>query len=179
MNRLSRRTAIQRGAIVAGVAWTAPVVKSVRLLQASGSPPPSSSTTTEPSGPTTVDISGAITGTLRASSFTPPFTPLFFHYDGTITVPGIGDGTFTFDATVTTEEVVEGPITVTFAAGTLVGDLFFTMPVAQGIPMRLNFTSGTGNLAGATGHADGFIAMVSQSSFFTLDGSVTGTLDLP
>jgi hypothetical protein len=177
MDLLSRRTAIQRGAMAAGVVWTTPVLKSVRAMQANGSPP-SSSTTSDP-GPTTVDISGAITGTLLVSSLTPPFAPFFFHFDGTITVPAVGDGTFTFDATITNEPVVEGPITVVFAGGTLAGDLLVEMPVADGLPMHLTFTGGTGLLAGATGQADGFIAMISQGTFFTLDGTVAGTLEIP
>src|SRR5262249_46545394 len=142
-------------------------------------PPSSSSTTTEPAGPTTVDITGAITGTLRVSSLTPPFSPLFFHFDGTITVPGVGDGTFTFDETITNEPVVQGPITVNFDDGTLLGEIVVAMPVTEGLPTHLTFTGGTGSLLGATGPANGFLAMVSQTTFFTLDGTVAGTLELP
>jgi hypothetical protein len=179
MDQLSRRKAIRHGALAAGVVWTAPVLKSARVLQTTGSSPPSSTTTTD-TGPTTVDITGAITGTLMVSSPTPPFAPFVFHFDGTITVPGVGDGTFTFDETVTNEPTVEGPITVTFSTGTLVGDLLVEMPAPNGtLPTHLTFTGGTGSLAGATGHADGSITMTSQSTFFTLEGSVAGPLEIP
>jgi hypothetical protein len=103
-----------------------------------------------------------------------------FHFEGTITVPDVGDGTFTFDETVTNQPTVEGPITVTFGSGTLVGDLLVEMPAPNGtLPMQLTFTDGTGALAGATGQADGVITMISQGTFLTLDGSVAGSLEIP
>ena len=177
---VSRRTVIRGGAVVAGAVWAVPIVTSVQPAGAAGSPPPTSTTTTT-TGPTILAISGQIDGTLTPTGF-PPVLPFFFHFDGTLDVPGYGTGTFVLDVeTNVGQTTVEGPVVIQFASGTLVGDFLAEEPSATPniSPATLTITDGTGAFAGAHGEATGDLTLVPATTFFELDGPISGTLEIP
>jgi hypothetical protein len=87
---LARRRFLARSAVAAGLVWTAPAVRSVRLVQADGTPAPGStspSTTEETLPPESTTSTSTTEETLPPESTTTPTTESTTTSSGTVKVP--------------------------------------------------------------------------------------------
>jgi hypothetical protein len=162
----TRRHFLRTGALAAGTVWAVPTIESVRVLQAPGSPPPSSSTTTTPSRTIAFDNSEFVT-------FVPPENHPrcsdAFKVAFRMPFSDLGEGEVTILACILIfnppdpEPLGDGLVTIVFASGTLSGTgsgaVSFDIPSPLPGSFRatthldIEFTEGTGVLAGATGVA--------------------------
>jgi hypothetical protein len=193
---ITRRQAIERTALAAGLVWSAPAIRSVHRVAAGGTPPPTSSSSSVPST-TTFTFSGAVTLPARLGP-TDPACVENLDWHGPVDLSPFGQGNLalaiclgaldgsghyplihaTFDLSVS-DGTVSGPST----SGT-VGPLVSFPPPEVTVPFHIAFAinGGTGAYDGASGTANLDGTYFSSSDGGSPDqfiGDVAGTFDVP
>jgi hypothetical protein len=164
----TRRHFLRTGALAAGTVWAAPTVRSVRVLQAPGTPPSSSSTSTStPSTTFTFEDSG-FEETVPPEQHPRCTSSAVFRVQFRADFVELGEGEVTILActvivTGTEAELRDGLVTVVLAAGALSGTgsgFIFLERLPTPLPefrvftqLDIEFTGGTGAFIGATGNA--------------------------
>jgi hypothetical protein len=181
---IDRRKMLRGVAVGAGLVWSAPAVKSVRLLAAPGTPAPPTSDT-EPPMFTTYTFGGPFKATFV---FLPPEPGCGSNgeFDFPTNVDGVGPATVAENICVNNGGgpvvLLSGSFMLTVNGGTLVGTFTGTAgpPDGSGAPAHhdITITSGTGIFAGATGTAtlDG---TPGPSQFPVVQGTLSGSVTVP
>jgi hypothetical protein len=187
----TRRAAIRSTAVAAGLVWTAPAMKTVRVLGTPGTPPPTSSSSSVPST-TTFTFSGNV---VLPNGFGPDDPACAFNLDwhGPVNLAPFGPGNLALaiclaDLDVNTNRfpVVHATFDLSVSDGTVSGPFTsgevgppFGGPVEIFTPFHLVFeiNDGTGAYSGANGTAslDGDFSTVSNQFV----GVFSGTFDVP
>jgi hypothetical protein len=163
----TRRHFVRTGALAAGTVWAAPTIQSVRVLQTPGSPPPSStSTTTTPSRTIAFDNTQFVTVVPTEDH---PRCSDAFKVAFSMPFSELGEGNVTILACIVNffppepSDLDDGLVTIVFGNGVLsgtgIGSVIFERIIVPFPVFRttthldIEFTEGTGALAGATGIA--------------------------
>ena len=185
-----RREVLRHGAVVAGLVWSAPTLRSVSRLAATGSPPPTSTPTTTTS--MQVSFAGTVPRTLLG-----PGTGACFGAIGTAAfnvtteLSSLGRCTLAFDMCLfegQTNDVLigDGTFLITAAGGAIGGSIDSgvirsvpPLPTDQPMQFDMTITSGTNQFAGATGTAE-FVGVATPGPpDNTVSGEVTGSFATP
>jgi hypothetical protein len=168
----TRRHFLRTGALAAGTVWAAPTIESLRVLQAPGSPPPSSTTTTTTSRTFTFSNNEFVTfvpteghprcsgGDLFGVAFRISSSELG---EGDVTILACHDRINNYNPPFNID-LIDGLVTIVFGSGVLTGtgsgriflEFFPPFPLSANrevTHLDIEFTGGTGALAGATGVA--------------------------
>jgi hypothetical protein len=185
---LSRRRMLQASGLVAtsGFVWAKPTVRSMRLRSASGTPPPTSTTdTTGPSGPTTHDIDGPLSGAATITGGGSPTLPIVLSILASGALGDLGTGTLDLEVPFPNSNIQDpfsGQFTLTFGSGSVSGTASGTATTFIGIGAQLDatlpITSGTGALSGAIGSLHAQVPIALPALTIT-NGSITGTITVP
>jgi hypothetical protein len=179
---VTRRDVLAKGAVVAGFAWSAPTIRSVRRLGTPGTPEPPTSTT----GPMgrTIAFSGDLSGSFRpiedaACPPTPQFVSVLFDLSGTLT--NIGESIVLLDVcgVASFEEMPPFPIVGdTFSLQAPTGSLGGTIRGLfqfRDFSIDITITGGSGAFAGARGFASAGLTAAGS----TVSGHISGVIELP
>ncbi len=158
----TRRQVIERGALAAGLVWATPALRSVRVLQATGTPPPA--TTSNPPPPTVITFSGIVNTSQGGLDDAPDCPGFVLDVFGSADLDPIGptqlalQPCFMFppDAQNTYHPAGAGHFVLTPSGGTITGTVAgplgpTTAQQSLAIDWTLHVTGGTGTYAGATG----------------------------
>ena len=185
---LRERDAIRNTAIAAGFVWTAPAVKSVRVLGSSGTPAPPTSGTTPPT--TVINFGGSMTGIVSFFTVTVCGDTFPVFLDGDLT--GLGGATSSIEvcfdtsgAPVTPFPIVGGAYSLALSGGGFSGPvtggtmLLGAVFLPNNIEADIAITEGAGDFAGATGTAHLSVTATGNSIPAPATGTLTGTVTVP
>jgi hypothetical protein len=187
----TRRYLLRSGAFTAGVAWSIPVVQSVRVLQDAGSRPPASTTPTTPAEPTSLRFEGSFRVTRSdVDSSDPSCIRLLFDADtDLISIPSGSDvnpGSFQFNVCFGFLDATDGSLALALPGGSLTCTLesgSFFPGIRPGFPpgnstLSVGFvvTGGTGEYSGASGSVFVFARWPSQQPL--TEGTVSANITL-
>jgi hypothetical protein len=180
----ARRIFLQRGGVAAGLVWSAPVVRSVQLLAAGGTPPPATTTTSTPTAKTYV-FSGTGTATAGASAGPCAFN-LALSFDANLSTLGQSNlsSLLCLPFGPGNSPILESAFVLVAQgeqiSGTLTGQLtIFPITPSQvwaQIVLSLLITDGTGMFAGATGTASFFATFMNPAGD---TANLFGTFEVP
>ncbi len=181
----ARRDVLVTSAIAAGLVWSAPSIRSMRISRLIGSPDPASTTSGTPTG-TVID--GSIAGAgLTEFTTTPCYSESAYTLSGDLTTLGPSTVELTycvvFDDTAPISVafvVVNGSFTITAPDGTLSGSipgrhLDLDLP-AFTFRLDLAIESGTSAYAGAQGDVHARIRLT--QSFMQASGKISGAFTI-
>jgi hypothetical protein len=176
---VTRRRLLEGGAVAAGLVWSAPAVRSVRLLDANGTPPPSSTTSTGTTPPmTTFDLVGSFADAIVA------FDDPRLTFDDFVVLFAAPIGTSTMSLQVVVQRELDigflfigGTFLIVAANGEISGEVTGGSATAADLRYQadLSITAGQGAFAGASGSATIFGSII----FSEASGDVLGTFTVP
>jgi hypothetical protein len=180
---LDRRRVLRGVAVGTGLVWSAPAIKSLRLVRATGtSPPTSSSSTTAPTFET-VPFTSRASKDLAVDEST---HTAVWDVDMNLSNLGMSHVHVEFvygGPTGTTIPIVSGTIAITPATGEFSGHLtsgLIDLAFAFQITMHFDVTSASGAYTGATGQASVIGPSEPHNDGTTgFDGTVNGTIAVP
>ncbi len=173
--------------MAAGLVWATPAIRSVRVLQATGTPPPA--TTNSPPPPTVIAFSGVLNTSQGGLDDAPDCPGFVLDVFGTTDLVPIGPTQlalqpcfmFPADAQNTYHPAGAGHFVLTPTDGTIVGAVAGplgpnTAQQSLAINWTLRITGGTGAYAGATGTGTFVGALIDISQ---AQGTLSGTIEIP
>jgi hypothetical protein len=191
---ITRRQMITRGALSVGFVWSTPVIHTVRLGTAPGTPPPETTTSSPTS--TVIAFGGEIPRSPWTYDDTVPgcfaFTTFTFATDlstlgeSTVAVEfctGINPPTFPVSSGTFSLSAGDGSLNGVVSGGQ-VGPLVRLDPFTNALHLDITITGGTGAFGQATGTAtiDGFLetdANVAPAAPIAVYGQTSGTITVP
>jgi hypothetical protein len=184
-----RRDVLQQGAAAAGLLWTAPALSTIRVAQDVGSPPPDTTSTTQPS-PVLLTFAG--TFAVRSQNvdlFDPSCDFARWTIDATADLDGqppevdLEPASLALDFCALIGFFEDGELLLDLPGGVLTGDLTSGTYTPRSMPlnpselaMTFAVTAGTGPFAGATGSLEAGATWFGE---LPDGGTLTGSVVIP